>query len=113
MFACPRSPAKVVSPWFAPRGGTPQEMTRARGPSSEGHDERWYFQDVAIRVVLAEDNALLREGMTRMIGAEDDVELVGVACDYPELIELIDRHEPDVVITDIRMPPTGTDEGIR
>src|SRR6202034_2076558 len=49
----------------------------------------------------------------RMIGADDDFELVGVASDYPELIELIDRDKPDVVITDIRMPPTGTDEGIR
>ncbi|MGC2484803.1 MAG: response regulator transcription factor [Acidimicrobiales bacterium] len=68
---------------------------------------------MAIRVILAEDNALLREGIARMISAEDDFELVGVAADYPELIELIGRHEPDVVITDIRMPPTGTDEGIR
>jgi DNA-binding NarL/FixJ family response regulator len=68
---------------------------------------------MTIRVVLAEDNALLREGIARMIGANDDFELVGVASDYPELIDLIDRDEPDVVVTDIRMPPTGTDEGIR
>ena len=68
---------------------------------------------MTIRVVLAEDNALLREGITRLISSDDDFELVGVGCDYPELIELITTHEPDVVVTDIRMPPTGTDEGIR
>ena len=88
-------------------------MSRAPRASSKGGGVRWYFQDMTIRVVLAEDNALLREGIARMIGGDDDFELVGVAGDYPELIELIDRDEPDVVITDIRMPPTGTDEGIR
>jgi DNA-binding NarL/FixJ family response regulator len=68
---------------------------------------------VAIRVVLAEDNALLRDGIARLIDADDAFELVGVAADYPQLIELADREQPDVVVTDIRMPPTGTDEGIR
>ena len=66
-----------------------------------------------IRVVLAEDNALLREGISRLIEAQGDLELVGVACDLPELLQLIAKHEPDVVVTDIRMPPTGTDEGIQ
>ena len=68
---------------------------------------------MTIRVVLAEDNALLREGITRLISSDAEFELVGVGSDYPELIELITTHEPDVVVTDIRMPPTGTDEGIR
>lgn len=67
----------------------------------------------AIRVVLAEDNALLREGISRMIEADDDLDLVGVAGDLPGLLALISEHEPDVVVTDIRMPPTGTDEGIQ
>jgi DNA-binding NarL/FixJ family response regulator len=66
-----------------------------------------------IRVALAEDNALLREGVSRLIGAQDDLELVGEAADLPGLLALIERHEPDVVITDIRMPPSGTDEGIQ
>ncbi|MDE3064910.1 MAG: response regulator transcription factor [Acidobacteriota bacterium] len=66
-----------------------------------------------IRVVLAEDNALLREGISRMIRDEEDFELIGVAADYPELLTLIEAHDPAVVVTDIRMPPTGTDEGIR
>ena len=67
----------------------------------------------AIRVVLAEDNALLREGVSRLVGAQDDLELVGVATDLPSLLALIQQHDPDVVITDIRMPPSGTDEGIQ
>ena len=66
-----------------------------------------------IRVVLAEDNALLREGISRLVEAQGDLELVGVASDLPELLELVAKHEPDVVVTDIRMPPTGTDEGIQ
>ena len=67
----------------------------------------------AIRVVLAEDNALLREGMSRLVDAQEDVELVGVAADLPSLLALVDATTPDVVVTDIRMPPTGTDEGVQ
>ena len=66
-----------------------------------------------IRVALAEDNVLLREGMSRLVEARDDFELVGVASDLPELLALVEAQSPDVVVTDIRMPPTGTDEGIR
>src|SRR5436190_3520789 len=65
------------------------------------------------RIVLAEDNALLREGITKLIDSHKDLELVGVASDLPELLQLVDEHQPDAVVTDIRMPPTGTDEGIR
>jgi DNA-binding NarL/FixJ family response regulator len=67
----------------------------------------------AIRVVLAEDNALLREGVTKLFEAQTDIDLVGTAGDLPELVALIDKVPSDVVVTDIRMPPTGTDEGIR
>ncbi|MEA3076676.1 MAG: hypothetical protein QOF60_1584 [Actinomycetota bacterium] len=66
-----------------------------------------------IRVVLAEDNVLLREGVARLIEAEAELELVAVCGDYDELLAAIDKEAPDVVLTDIRMPPTGTDEGIR
>jgi DNA-binding NarL/FixJ family response regulator len=65
------------------------------------------------RVALAEDNVLLREGISRLISAREDLELVGVAPDLPQLLELIEKERPDVVVTDIRMPPTGTDEGIQ
>jgi DNA-binding NarL/FixJ family response regulator len=66
-----------------------------------------------IRVVLAEDNALLRQGLARLIESQSDLELVGTAEDLPSLLALDAEIEPDVVVTDIRMPPTGTDEGIR
>lgn len=68
---------------------------------------------MSVRVAVAEDNALLRDGLTRLIKATDGFELVGQAMSYDELISLADDHEPDVIVTDIRMPPTGTDEGIR
>lgn len=64
-------------------------------------------------MVLAEDNTLLREGISRLIEGDADLELVGVASNLPELLDLVVEQEPDVVVTDIRMPPTGTDEGIR
>ena len=66
-----------------------------------------------IRLVLAEDNYLLREGVSRLIEAQPDLELVAVCEDFDALIAAVEEHQPDVVLTDIRMPPTGTDEGIR
>jgi DNA-binding NarL/FixJ family response regulator len=68
---------------------------------------------VAIRVVLAEDNLLVRAGVAGVLGAAPDIEVVGEAGDLGDLERLVDQLEPDVVVTDIRMPPTGTDEGIR
>jgi DNA-binding NarL/FixJ family response regulator len=68
---------------------------------------------VGIRVVVAEDNVLLREGVVRAIEAQDDLSVVGVCGDLDELLRLLDEVQPDVIVTDIRMPPTGTDEGIR
>ena len=66
-----------------------------------------------IRIVLAEDNALLREGVSRLLEREADLDLLGAVADLPSLVALIEAKLPDVVITDIRMPPTGTDEGIQ
>jgi DNA-binding NarL/FixJ family response regulator len=68
---------------------------------------------VTIRVVIAEDNALLRDGLARLVSSTDGLEMVGTATDYEELLALVETSKPDVVVTDIRMPPTGTDEGIR
>jgi DNA-binding NarL/FixJ family response regulator len=68
---------------------------------------------MGLRVVLAEDNVLLREGVSQLLEREEDLQLVGVAGDLPGLLQLIDGEKPDVVVTDIRMPPTGTDEGIQ
>jgi DNA-binding NarL/FixJ family response regulator len=68
---------------------------------------------VSIRVVVAEDNALLRDGIARLVKSQADLELTGAAADLPALLDLIEREQPDVVVTDIRMPPSGTDEGIQ
>ena len=68
---------------------------------------------MGIRVVLAEDNTLLREGIAQLLERAADIELVGTAVDRPTLEALIEDHAPDLVVTDIRMPPTGTDEGIQ
>jgi DNA-binding NarL/FixJ family response regulator len=68
---------------------------------------------VPIRVVLAEDSYLVREGVTRLLGTADDIEVVAACDDYDSLLAAVDSEQPDVVLTDIRMPPTGTDEGIR
>jgi DNA-binding NarL/FixJ family response regulator len=68
---------------------------------------------VPIRVVLAEDSYLVREGVTRLLGTADDIDVVAACEDYDSLLAAVDSEQPDVVLTDIRMPPTGTDEGIR
>jgi DNA-binding NarL/FixJ family response regulator len=68
---------------------------------------------VTIRVVLAEDNYLVREGVLRLLQEEDDIEVVAVCEDLPSLEQAIDAESPDVVLTDIRMPPDNSDEGIR
>ena len=68
---------------------------------------------MAIRVVLAEDNYLVREGVKRLLETVSDVEVVAVAEDFPTLEKAVDDQKPDVLITDIRMPPTNTDEGIQ
>ena len=64
-------------------------------------------------MVLAEDSFLAREGIVSALATLDGIELVGTAGDYDSLRELVDVEAPDVVLTDIRMPPTSTDEGIR
>ncbi|QGG96822.1 response regulator transcription factor [Actinomarinicola tropica] len=66
-----------------------------------------------IRVVLADDHALLRQGIERLLAADPDVEVVAVAASLDEARGAVRREQPDVVVTDIRMPPTSTDEGIR
>ncbi len=65
------------------------------------------------RVILAEDSFIVREGVSRLIESIDDLELVASCADYDSLMAAVAEHRPDVVLTDIRMPPTGTDEGIR
>ena len=66
-----------------------------------------------IRVVLADDSYLIRQAVAGLIADEDDLEGVAVADDFDGLIAAVKEHEPDVVVTDVRMPPTSSDEGIR
>jgi len=68
---------------------------------------------MAIRVVLGEDSFLVREGIASVLRDLDDVELVDTAEDLDELRASVKRTKPDVVVTDIRMPPSNTDEGIQ
>jgi DNA-binding NarL/FixJ family response regulator len=64
-----------------------------------------------VRVILADDEALLREGLARLL-AEAGFEVAGKARDGDELLALVDRRRPELVVVDIKMPPTHTDEGL-
>ena len=68
---------------------------------------------MAIRVALAEDSLIVREGIQQLLAADEDIEIVASCGDLDSLLEAVEAHAPDVVVTDIRMPPTETDEGIR
>jgi DNA-binding NarL/FixJ family response regulator len=68
---------------------------------------------MAVRVGVADDSFLIREALTRLLGEADEIELVAVCADGEELATAVDACHPDVVLVDIRMPPTMTDEGIR
>ena len=65
-----------------------------------------------MRVVLAEDSVLLREGLIRLLG-EAGTEVVAAVADGPGLVRAVVEHRPDVAVVDVRMPPTHTDEGLR
>ena len=67
---------------------------------------------MTIRVVLGEDNLLAREGICRVLEVEEDIELVTICSDLATLRYAIGEVQPDVVVADIRMPPTKTDEGV-
>ncbi|MEU7991246.1 response regulator [Streptosporangium canum] len=65
-----------------------------------------------MRVILAEDSTLLREGLVRLL-VEEGHEVLAAVGDGTALIEAVDEHGPDIVVADVRMPPTHTDEGLR
>lgn len=65
-----------------------------------------------MRVVIGEDSVLLREGIVRLL-EEAGFEVVGQAGDAEDLVRKVSAHKPDVALVDIRMPPTGTDDGLR
>jgi DNA-binding NarL/FixJ family response regulator len=68
---------------------------------------------MGIRLVIAEDNYLVREGVTQLLAAAGEVDIVAVCQDLDGLTAAVEETRPDVVLTDIRMPPTNSDEGIR
>jgi DNA-binding NarL/FixJ family response regulator len=68
---------------------------------------------MALRVVLAEDHLIVREGVRRLLETRQDVEVAAACGDLDSLLAAVDAEEPDVVLTDIRMPPGNTDEGIQ
>jgi DNA-binding NarL/FixJ family response regulator len=65
-----------------------------------------------VRVVIAEDSVLLREGLTKLL-SDGGFEVVAAVADADQLLRAVGEHHPDVVVVDVRMPPTHTDEGIR
>ena len=65
-----------------------------------------------MRVVIAEDSVLLREGLVRLLEGAD-IEVVEAVGDADELLRAVGEHRPDLVLLDVRMPPTHTDEGLR
>jgi DNA-binding NarL/FixJ family response regulator len=68
---------------------------------------------MAIRLVLAEDHYLVREGVRRLLETSPEFEIAAVCGDLESLLAAVDTELPDVVVTDIRMPPDGSDEGIQ
>jgi DNA-binding NarL/FixJ family response regulator len=68
---------------------------------------------VAIRIVLAEDSYIVREGVRRLLETQPDLEVAAACEDLESLLAAVEEHRPDVVVTDIRMPPGRLDEGIQ
>lgn len=72
-----------------------------------------YHRSVTLRVVFAEDNYLVREGTAALLASVDDVELTAAVSDRDALLDAVAQTKPDAVLTDIRMPPSHTTEGIQ
>src|SRR5690348_1493721 len=87
----------LESGWTAETGQVEQNGSGPHGP---------------ISVFLADDNLIVREGVRALINARKDLTVVGVAADYDELVSGAEATRPQVLVTDIRMPPTFTREGI-
>jgi DNA-binding NarL/FixJ family response regulator len=68
---------------------------------------------LTIRVVLGDDSVAVRDVLARILNRSPEIDVVATADDEPALLAAIAETRPDVVVTDVRMPPTGTDEGVR
>jgi DNA-binding NarL/FixJ family response regulator len=71
------------------------------------------LSDAELRVIVADDSVLLREGIVRLLDEQEGFEVVAQAGDADELLRKVGAHKPDVAVVDIRMPPTNTDDGLR
>lgn len=78
-------------------------------PGGRGH----ILGRAVIKVVLAEDNLLVREGLVRLLEDHPEIQVTAACAEYDSLVETVEADPPDAVLTDIRMPPTDSDEGIR
>ena len=95
------------------RGGNDARRCLSGGAGTTLRPAGEYRLGVPIRVVLADDSLLVREGLEQVLAAEAKVEVVAVCADLPSLLDAIEAEQPDVVVTDIRMPPSKSDEGIQ
>jgi DNA-binding NarL/FixJ family response regulator len=107
----PTAPAPLLAARRHPPGGDRDGTGRSAGPSR--YRPRVPADVTPLRVVVAEDSLLVREGVTAVLRQPGDIEVVAGCGDLPELLAAVAEHGPDVVVTDVRMPPTSTDEGIR
>jgi DNA-binding NarL/FixJ family response regulator/class 3 adenylate cyclase len=92
--------------------GLHEEFDPLRLADAEAPAEAEHAGGPRLRVVLAEDSVLLREGIARLL-ADEGFDVVGQSANADDLLLKVRSYSPDVVITDIRMPPTQTDEGLR
>src|SRR6266498_1788200 len=97
----------------AGRAGRPSVRSgRPAGAAQPGRRPDRAHRGVAVRVVIAEDSVLLREGLTRLL-SEAGFEVVAAVSDAEQLLRRVGADLPEVVVADVRMPPTHRDEGVR
>src|SRR5262249_30214353 len=84
-----------------------------RAERLENETSSTYPRQVPIRIVLAEDQYLVREGLVRLLQTRNELEVAAVCGDLDSLLEAVAAERPDVVVTHIRIPPGSTDEGIQ
>ena len=101
-----RSTGAYVAEHRSPTG----PRVRPQGATDRNADER---REAPIRVAIAEDAYVIREFLTALLSSSPEVELVAVCTNGKELRSAIETWNPDVVVTDIRMPPSGAEEGVR
>ena len=88
-------------------------MTSTQPSTHRAEDPGGAGEGRSVAVALADDSLIVREGVARILAGRPGIRLVASCGDLPSLLAAVDTQRPDVVVTDIRMPPTSTDEGIR